>query len=93
MAQAARDEAGWFMSATGEINCDAYGFILRPRRTVLVKGAGSLYSGMYYVTRVTHKMTNDGRYKQTFEARRNAIGLDGSEEFGGDGLGLSLPGL
>jgi phage protein D len=93
LAQAARDEAGWFMNATGEINCDAFGFVLQPRRTVLVKGAGSLYSGTYYVTRVTHKLTNDGRYRQTFEARRNALGLDGSEEFGGDGLGLSLPGL
>jgi hypothetical protein len=93
MAEAARDEAGWFMAATGEINCDAYGFVLQPRRTVLVKGAGSLYSGMYYVTRVTHKLTSDGRYRQTFEARRNAIGLDGSEEFGGDGLGLPLPGF
>ena len=93
LAQAARDEAGWFMTANGEINCDAYGAVLQPRRTVLVKGAGELYSGKYYVNRVTHKVTSDGRYRQTFEARRNALGLDGTEEFGGNSLGLSLPGL
>jgi phage protein D len=93
MAQAARDEAGWFMTANGEINCDAYGTVLQPRRTVLVKGAGELYSGKYYVTRVTHKLTSDGRYRQTFEAKRNALGLDGTEQFGGNGLGLPLPGL
>lgn len=93
LAQAARDEAGWFMTATGEINCDAYGAVLRPRRTVLVKGAGDLYSGTYYVTRVTHTVTSDGRYRQTFDAKRNARGLTGDEPFGGDGLGLPLPGL
>ncbi len=93
IAQAARDEAGWFMTANGEINCDAYGVVLQPRRTVLVKGAGELYSGKYYVTHVQHKVTSDGRYRQMFDAKRNALGLDGTEEFGGDGLGLSLPGL
>lgn len=93
LAQSVRDTAGWFMTATGEINCDAYGAVLQPRRTVLVKGAGSLYSGTYYVTGVTHRITSDGRYRQTFEAKRNALGLDGSEEFGADSLGLSLPGI
>lgn len=93
LAQAARDEAGWFMTATGEVNCDAYGAVLRPRRTVLVKGAGDLYSGTWYVTRVTHTITSDGRYRQTFDAKRNARGLTGNEPFGGDGLSLPLPGL
>ena len=92
-ALAARDEAGWFMTATGEINCDAYGAVLRPRGTVLVKGAGDRFSGAYYVVRVTHTLTSDGRYAQRFEARRNARGLDGSELFDGDDLALALPGL
>jgi phage protein D len=91
LAQAVRDEAGWFISASGEINSDAYGAVLRPHRLVLVKGAGTPYSGKYYVTAVTHELTGDGGYAQRFEARRNARDLDGSEQFGGAGLALPLP--
>src|SRR5215813_8465251 len=43
-AQAVRDEAAWLMTATGEINSEAYGAVLRPHRMVLIKGAGSRYS-------------------------------------------------
>jgi len=93
IAQAVRDEAGWFISASGEINADAYGAVLRPRRLVLIKGAGTPYSGKYYVTRVVHELREDGSYVQRFEARRNARDLDGSEQFGGSDLGLSLPGI
>lgn len=93
IAQAVRDEAGWFITATGEINSDAYANVLRPHRLVLVKGAGTPYSGKYYVTQVVHELRSDGSYSQRFEARRNARDLDGSEEFGGDDLGLPLPGL
>jgi len=93
IAQAVRDEAGWFISASGEINSDAYQTVLRPHRLVLVKGAGRQYSGKYYVTNVTHELKGDGSYNQKFEARRNARDLDGSEQFGGSGLGISLPGL
>ena len=92
-AQAVRDEAAWLITANGEINSDAYQTVLRPHRMVLVKGAGSLYSGKYYVTQVTHELQGDGGYSQKFEARRNARDLDGTEEFGADGLGLPLPGL
>ena len=93
MAQAVRDEAAWLITASGEINSDAYQTVLRPHRMVLVKGAGSRYSGTYYVTQVTHELTADGTYSQKFEARRNARDLDGSEQFGGSGLGLPIPGL
>jgi len=93
IVQAVRDEAGWFISASGEINSDAYQSVLRPHRLVLVKGAGTTYSGKYYVTRVVHEMNHEGDYIQRFEARRNARDLDGSEEFGGNGLGLSIPGI
>jgi phage protein D len=92
LAQAVRDEAGWFIQAEGEINGDAYQAALRPRRLVLVKGAG-IYDGKYYVTRVVHELGGDGGYTQTFEARRNARDLDGSEEFGADGLGVAITGL
>ena len=93
MAQAVRDEAGWFIAATGEINSDAYQAVLRPHRTVLVKGAGKTYSGKYYVSKVTHDMKADGTYSQKFEARRNARDVDGSEQFGSSQLALAIPGI
>jgi phage protein D len=92
-AQAVRDEAAWLITANGEINSEAYQTVLRPHRMVLVKGAGSRYSGKYYVTQVTHELVGDGTYAQKFEARRNARDLDGSEQFGENGLGLPIPGL
>ncbi len=91
--QAVRDEAAWLITASGEINSDAYQSVLRPRRLVLVKGAGSVYSGKYYVTRVVHEMNHEGDYIQRFEARRNARDLDGTEQFGGSGSGLPIPGI
>ena len=59
---------------------------------VLVKGAGHAFSGKYYVTRVTHEVKADGSYSQSFEARRNARGVDNTERFGGSGAGPSAPG-
>lgn len=93
IAQAVRDEASWFISAHGEVNAEAYQNVLRPHRLVLVKGAGKPFSGKYYVTRVVHEMRSDGSYTQTFEARRNARDVDGSEQFGQSSLGLPIPGL
>jgi phage protein D len=86
LAQAVRDEAAWFITASGEVNTDAYQNVLRPRKLVLVKGAGRQYSGRYYVTRVVHEITMEGLYVQRFEARRNARDLQGGEPFSsGDG--------
>jgi phage protein D len=93
VAQAVRDEAAWFITATGEVNNDAYQAVLRPHRVVLVKGAGKTYSGKYYVTRVTHELKADGSYVQRFEARRNARDLDGSEQFASSSLGIAIPGV
>ncbi|MFZ0707156.1 MAG: contractile injection system protein, VgrG/Pvc8 family [Candidatus Korobacteraceae bacterium] len=93
IAQAVRDEAGWLITASGEINSDAYQSVLRPHRLVLVKGAGKSYSGKYYVTQVVHEINHQGDYLQKFEARRNARDLDGSEQFGSSGSGLSIPGI
>jgi phage protein D len=93
IAQAVRDEASWFITARGEINSEAYQTVLRPHRLVLVRGAGKAYSGKYYVTRVVHNLNGDGSYAQNFEARRNARDVDGSEQFGGGGLGLPIPGF
>ncbi|MEA2689031.1 MAG: hypothetical protein QOD51_1638 [Candidatus Eremiobacteraeota bacterium] len=93
IAQAVRDESDWFIDASGEINSDAYQTVLRPRRLVLVKGAGSQYSGKYYVTHVSHRIAPEGAYTQSFRARRNARDLDGSESFGASALALAVPGL
>jgi phage protein D len=93
LAQAARDEASWFITASGEINSDAYQTVLLPHRLVLVKGAGNTYSGKYYVTRVIHEIKHDGSYTQRFEARLNARDLDGSEQFGGGSSALPIPGI
>jgi phage protein D len=93
IAQAVRDEAAWFIGAAGEVNSDAYQAVLRPRRVVLVKGAGKQFSGKYYVTKVVHEIKADGSYTQKFEARRNARDVDGSEQFGGGSSGLSIPGI
>jgi phage protein D len=93
IVQAVRDEAGWLISASGEINSDAYQSVLRPRRLVLVKGAGGTYSGKYYVTRVVHEFNHEGDYIQKFDARRNARDRDGTEQFGSSSLGLAIPGI
>ena len=70
-----------------------FGHLVENGRLVLVKGAGKPYNGRYYVTRVVHQLQGDGAYSQRFEARRNARDLDGSEQFGGNGLGRPLPGI
>lgn len=93
IAQGVRDEAAWFITANGEINSDAYQAVLRPHRTVLVKGAGKPFSGEYYVTKVTHEMKADGTYTQNFEARRNARDVNNSEPFGSASLALAIPGV
>lgn len=76
----------WFVSGEGEINGNAYGQALRPRRTVTIKGIGETYSGVYYVTHVTHSFTRDG-YSQYFRVKRNALLPDGSEDFRANGIG------
>jgi phage protein D len=93
IAQAVRDEAGWFIAAHGEINSDAYRSVLRPHRLVQVRGAGKTHSGTYYVTKVVHEFGGDGSHKQTFEARRNGRDVNDSEQFGGGGLGLPAAGV
>ncbi|MFI2508904.1 phage late control D family protein [Streptomyces sp. NPDC018972] len=91
LCQGLRDRSEWFVTAEGDVDANAYGTVLMPRATVLVKGAGEAYSGVYYVTHVTHRFTADG-YTQSFRAKRNALGPKGDEDFSGEGAGL-LAGL
>ena len=80
LGQSAYDQGEWFVQADGEIDAGAYGHVLRPRRTVTVKGVGETHSGVYRVTHVTHSFGPDG-YLQRFRARRNGLRPTGSERF------------
>lgn len=80
LAQGLYDESAWFVTAEGEINGNDYGHVLKTRGTVTIKGVGESYSGIYYVTHVTHSFTPDG-YTQHFRVKRNGIGLTGNEDF------------
>jgi hypothetical protein len=46
--------------------------VLKPRKLVGVRGAGTAYDGLYYVKSVTHKI-KAGEYKQSFELSRNGL--------------------
>lgn len=70
----------WFVTGEGEIMGNQYGHVLKPRGTVTIKGVGETYSGVYYVTHVTHSFTPEG-YTQRFRVKRNAIMPTGSEDF------------
>jgi phage protein D len=78
--RAGYEAASRFVIAAGEVDGRAYGAVLRARRLVTIKGIGATHSGLYYVTRVRHQLSADA-YVQSFEARRNAIGLLGNESF------------
>jgi phage protein D len=70
--QALLTESNWFVRATGEVDADALGAILRPDSVVEVSGAGSVHSGRYYVLRVRHVITAES-YRMGFELVRNAV--------------------
>lgn len=83
--------SGLAATLSAELDADATGFLLRARRTVLVKGLGSSLSGRYLVQRVRH-VVSTGSHRQEVTLVRNALGLTGNEPFG-PGLGLGLGGL
>src|SRR5262249_50051203 len=60
LCQGLLHEAEWFVTAEGEIAGNQYGHVLRPHRTVTIKGVGETYSGVYYITHVTHTLTPNG---------------------------------
>lgn len=80
LCQGLYHEGEWFVTGEGEIAANQYGHVLKPRGTVTIKGVGETYSGVYYVTHVTHSFTPDG-YTQSFRVKRNAIMPTGAEEF------------
>jgi hypothetical protein len=70
MAKAARLAEA--VTGRGELDVVRYGHILKARRLVGVRGAGTAYDGLYYVKSVTHKI-KPGEYKQSFELTRNGL--------------------
>jgi len=68
------------ISATGEVDGIQFARPLRVGLPVMVRGAGRLNSGAYYVQSVTHRISRDD-YRQSFSAWRNAVGLTGTEVF------------
>jgi phage protein D len=82
--RAGYDGASGFAVASGEIDGRCYRGVLRSRRLVTIDGAGPTHSGTYYVTRVRHHLQSDS-YTQNFEARRNAVGVLGTEAFAAPG--------
>ncbi len=77
-AQAIADRSSFAVSAEGTVD-PAIG-ILRPGGIVNIRGAGRLFSGSYYLTRVTHTITRDN-HVQRFHGKRNAVTLTGAEVF------------
>lgn len=84
LAQATVDRSAWALMAEGRLTTAAFGALLRPRRPVMVRGAGRTFSGKFYAERVLHSLAGD-RYEQRFTLRRNALGLSGAESFVDDG--------
>lgn len=84
LCQAVYDGGDWFVTGEGVVSANQYGTILMPHKTVTIKGIGETYSGIYYVTHVTHVFGADG-YTQEFTVKRNALGTLGTEKFLDDG--------
>ncbi len=78
--QAAVDRSAWAIRAQGTLDALAYDGVLRARRSVLVRGVGTQFSGTYYVESVQHLIQGDN-YTQHFSLRRNALELQGNEAF------------
>jgi hypothetical protein len=80
-ATGSTDAARFVIELRGELDPALYRGILRPRRTVLIRGIGRRFSGIYYVQAVRTTL-QEGALIQTFVAVRNATGQTGREPFG-----------
>lgn len=88
LAQAAVDRSTWAVTAEGDLDTAVFGDVLRPGAPVLVRGAGSTFSGTYFVERVLHRL-EEARHTQHFTLRRNAVEPTGLEVYLDD---AGLPG-
>ncbi|WP_020672143.1 hypothetical protein [Amycolatopsis nigrescens] len=60
------------VSGSGQLDVLRYGYLLRPRELVGVRGAGITYDGRYYVKSVTHNLQR-GSYTQNFTLAREGL--------------------
>ena len=60
------------VTASGSLDVLRYGRVLKARKLVGVRGAGTAFDGLYYVRQVKH-MIKRGEYKQSFELSRNGL--------------------
>src|SRR5207249_843402 len=61
------------VTAQGEVDTVRYGHVLQAGKLVGVRGAGKLYNGEYYVSRVVHNIEM-GKYTQSFTLKRDGLG-------------------
>ena len=60
------------MRGDGSLDVLRYGHILSARKLVGVRGAGTLYNGLYFVQSVTSRIRR-GEFKQNFTLTRNGL--------------------
>ena len=60
------------VTANGSLDVLRYGQVLNPRSLVGLRGAGTAFDGLWYVSGVTHQLTR-GQYKQDFTLGRNGL--------------------
>ena len=60
------------VTGTGMLDVMRYGRVLKARKLVGVRGAGTAFDGLYYVKSVTHNIKR-GEYKQNFSLSRNGL--------------------
>jgi hypothetical protein len=60
------------VSASGTLDVLRYANVLKARKLVGVRGAGTAFDGLYYVRSVTHNIRR-GEYKQSFTLSRNGL--------------------
>lgn len=73
-AQSAVDQSfDSVVTASGELDALRYERLLEPRALVGLRGAGDSYDGLYYVQRVSHRLSK-GSYTQSFTLTREGTG-------------------
>ena len=60
------------VTATGSLDVLRYGQVLNARSLVGLRGAGTAFDGLWYVTSVTHELKR-GEYKEQFTLSRNGL--------------------
>jgi hypothetical protein len=61
------------VTASGELDTIHYGSVLQLRGLVGLRGVGHSYDGLYYVKRVSHRIS-PGQYQQSFTITREGLG-------------------